>query len=62
MKSVQRNLKSSLTSNDLINLGIETDWETGELTFDTDVSMPPMRKMRRASSRPCSVTKTVMAS
>jgi flagellar hook-associated protein 2 len=37
MKSVQRNLKSSLTSNDLINLGIETDWETGELTFDTDV-------------------------
>lgn len=37
MKTVQRSLKNYLTSNDLINLGIETDWETGELSFDTDV-------------------------
>jgi flagellar hook-associated protein 2 len=37
MKSVQRSLKTFLTSSELVNAGIETDWESGELTFDTDV-------------------------
>lgn len=37
MKSVQRSMKSFLTSDALLNAGIATDWEAGgELTFDTD--------------------------
>lgn len=36
MKSVQRGLKNYLSSDALINVGIETDWDSGELTFDTD--------------------------
>ncbi|MBU0961510.1 MAG: flagellar filament capping protein FliD [Proteobacteria bacterium] len=34
MKTVQRNLKDSLTS--LASLGLESNWETGEITFDSD--------------------------
>ncbi len=34
MKMVQRNLKDSLTN--LAFLGVESDWETGEITFDSD--------------------------
>ncbi|MBM9616341.1 flagellar filament capping protein FliD [Desulfobulbus rhabdoformis] len=37
LKTVQRSLRNYLTSDALVNAGIETDWETGELTFDTDV-------------------------
>ena len=37
MKSVQRSLRSYLTGSELVNLGISTDWETGELELDTDV-------------------------
>ncbi len=37
MKSVQRNLRSYLTGSELVNLGISTNWETGELELDTDV-------------------------
>lgn len=36
MKSVQRGLRSFLTGSTLVNLGISTNWETGELEFDTD--------------------------
>jgi flagellar hook-associated protein 2 len=36
MKSVQRSLRSYLTSGTFLSLGIASDWETGELTFDTD--------------------------
>lgn len=36
LKTVQRGLKNYMTSNSLVALGIESDWETGELTFDTD--------------------------
>jgi len=37
LKSVQRSLRNYLTSDALVNAGIETDWESGELTLDTDV-------------------------
>jgi len=37
MKSVQRSLRSYLTSSDLAKIGISTDWETGQLEFDSDV-------------------------
>ena len=37
LKTVQRSLRNYLTSDALVNAGIETDWESGELTFDTDV-------------------------
>ncbi|MDD2466356.1 MAG: flagellar filament capping protein FliD [Desulfobulbus sp.] len=36
MKSVQRSLRSFLTSDILVNAGVETDWQTGKLTFDTE--------------------------
>ena len=36
MKSVQRSLRSYLTSSSFIALGVSSDWETGELSFDTD--------------------------
>jgi flagellar hook-associated protein 2 len=36
MKSVQRSLRNYLTSSSFLSLGIQTDWETGELTFDSD--------------------------
>jgi len=36
MKSVQRSLRNYLTGSSMANLGISSDWETGELTFDTD--------------------------
>ncbi len=36
MKSVQRSLRNYLTGSELVNLGISTDWETGELSFDSD--------------------------
>ena len=34
LKTVQRNLKDSLT--DLVSLGVTSNWETGELSFDSD--------------------------
>ncbi|WP_028317976.1 flagellar filament capping protein FliD [Desulfobulbus elongatus] len=37
MKSVQRSLRNYLTSKDLTTIGISTNWETGELEFDTEV-------------------------
>lgn len=37
LKNLQRGLKNYLTSSELVNLGISTEWETGELTFDSDV-------------------------
>ena len=37
MRNIQRNLKDYLTGNDLIALGIESDWETGELSLDTEI-------------------------
>lgn len=37
MKTVQRSLRNFLTSDALVNAGIATDWESGELTLDTDV-------------------------
>lgn len=37
MKTVQRSLRNYLTGSELVNLGISTDWETGELELDTDV-------------------------
>ncbi len=37
MKDIQRSLKDFLTGTDLVSLGIESDWETGELSLDTDV-------------------------
>ncbi len=36
MKSVQRSLRNYLTSGSFLSLGIETDWKTGTLTFDSD--------------------------
>jgi flagellar hook-associated protein 2 len=36
MKSVQRSLRNYLTGRELVNLGISTDWETGELSFDSE--------------------------
>lgn len=36
MRNVQRNLKDYLTDSSLISLGIESNWETGELTLDTE--------------------------
>jgi len=36
MKSTQRSLRSYLTGNEMVNLGISTNWETGELEFDSD--------------------------
>lgn len=36
MKSVQRNLKSHLTSQPMVALGLSSNWETGELTFAAD--------------------------
>jgi len=36
MKSVQRSLRNYLTSGSFLSLGIETDWKTGKLTFDSD--------------------------
>lgn len=37
MQSVQRSLRNYLTSSSFLSLGIQSDWETGELTFDTDI-------------------------
>jgi flagellar hook-associated protein 2 len=37
MKSVQRGLKTYLTSSGLVNLGVSTDYDTGELSLDTDM-------------------------
>lgn len=37
MSSVQGGIKSFLSSNSLITLGIETDWEAGELSFNNDI-------------------------
>lgn len=37
MKSIQRSLKNYLAGSDLASLGVESDWETGELSFDSDV-------------------------
>ncbi|MBV5328537.1 MAG: flagellar filament capping protein FliD [Chlorobium sp.] len=37
MASIQRSLKNYLTSSDFSSLGIESDWETGELSFDSEV-------------------------
>ena len=37
MKMVQRNLRSYLTDSTFLSLGVASDYETGELTFDTDV-------------------------
>lgn len=37
MKSVQQSLKNYLTGSAMLTLGIESDWETGQLTFDSDV-------------------------
>jgi len=36
MKSVQRSLRDYLTSSSFVTLGVSSDWETGELSFDTD--------------------------
>lgn len=36
MRSVQRSLRDYLTSSSFITLGVSSDWETGELSFDTD--------------------------
>ena len=37
MKSIQRTLKNYLTSSNLVSFGIESDWETGELSFDSEI-------------------------
>lgn len=37
MKSVQRSLRNYLTSGTFLSLGIQTDWKTGKLTFDSDI-------------------------
>lgn len=37
MTSIQRSLKNYLTSSDFSSLGIESDWEAGELTFDSEI-------------------------
>ncbi|WP_319585875.1 flagellar filament capping protein FliD [uncultured Desulfobulbus sp.] len=37
MISVQRSLRNYMTSSSFLSLGIQSDWETGELTFDTDI-------------------------
>lgn len=37
MRSVTRTLKGYLTSSSLLNLGISSEWETGELSFDSDI-------------------------
>lgn len=37
MKNVQRSLRNYLTGSELVNLGISTDWETGDLELDSDV-------------------------
>jgi len=36
LKPVQTSLKNYLTGNTLVALGITSDWETGELSFDSD--------------------------
>jgi len=36
MKSVQRSLKTHLTSQPMVALGLSSNWETGELTFAAD--------------------------
>lgn len=36
MKSVQRSLRSMLTSSTMVHLGIATDWSTGAMSFDSD--------------------------
>jgi len=36
MKSVQRSLRNYLTGSSMATLGISSDWETGELAFDSD--------------------------
>jgi flagellar hook-associated protein 2 len=36
MKSVQRSLRTYLTGKDMLSLGISSNWETGELEFDSD--------------------------
>ncbi|WP_028580554.1 flagellar filament capping protein FliD [Desulfogranum japonicum] len=36
MKTIQRSLRSYLTSSDLVSMGVESDWETGELSLDTN--------------------------
>jgi flagellar hook-associated protein 2 len=37
MKSVQRSLRNYLTSSSFLSIGIQSNWETGELTFDTEI-------------------------
>lgn len=37
MKSVQRSLRNYLTNGSFLSLGIQTDWKTGKLTFDSDI-------------------------
>jgi len=36
MKTAQRSLRNYLTSSSFLSLGVASDWETGELTFDID--------------------------
>ncbi len=36
MKTLQSGIKNFLSSNSLVNLGITTDWATGELSFDSE--------------------------
>ncbi len=36
LKSVQRSLKNYLTNSTLVSLGVTSDWQTGELSFDSD--------------------------
>ncbi len=36
LKSVQRSLKNYLTNSGLVSLGIASNWQTGELSFDSD--------------------------
>jgi flagellar hook-associated protein 2 len=40
MKSIQRSLRNTLTSSDLLSLGIASDGETGALSFDSDTFSP----------------------
>jgi flagellar hook-associated protein 2 len=37
MRSVSRNLKNYLTNSSLLSLGVSSDWETGNLSFDSTV-------------------------
>jgi|GEM_PF-2018512 len=36
METIQRNLKSKMSNYQLVEMGITSDWETGELSFDSD--------------------------